>query len=626
MNDTQPSETGSAALRYAALGLRVFPVWAPNADGECECGDGACTQIAKHPVGSLVPRGVLDATADTATIRRWWSAYPGANIGIRTGSVSGLALIDVDPDKGGEESIHRLEAEHGALAETWRVLTGGGGWHAYLRHPGGYIGNSAGKIAPGVDVRGEGGYAVAPPSRHHSGRRYAWEIGYGPDECELADVPTWLPRTDGAKEPLPFSRLDTGAILDGVPEGQRNDQVFRLAAKLRGADVPYEMAARLIREAAANAKPPLDESEAVAALNSAYRRYAPTREATAFLEDDDAPAAEPTAARTIWTARELRALDLPPIEWVLADTIPRGRYVVLSGESGLGKSWWVLALVLHAARGMPFLGRETAPIRALYIDEENGIQEAQRRLRALCEGMGIDADEDIPVDFVIDAEIRLARPQDAAWLTRVIEERGINLIVTDSLIRFFDGDENSSRDVAAFHKMLRTIRLKTGVTWIMLQHLNKAPREGTVTPGNRLRGSGEFKANADNHVQLIGNSTDPLVRVHVEKIRGGMRAPDVIYKLEGDANKGEPVVMTVIGSTAAAYGAETAALMHACELLDERGVMTYGELRDAVMAEYQLPRTTAERGITAGRKSGAIKVDRKDGKYTFLRLGEMDDA
>ncbi len=108
-------------------------------------------------------------------IRAWWRRWPDANVGIRTGSVSSLVVVDVDPGHGGLDTVRRLHAE-GPLPEGLRVRTGSGGWHLYFAHPGGVICNSAGTaLGPGVDVRGDGGYVIAPPSRHRSGGRYLWQ-------------------------------------------------------------------------------------------------------------------------------------------------------------------------------------------------------------------------------------------------------------------------------------------------------------------------------------------------------------------------------------------------------------------------------------------------------------------
>ena len=165
-----------AALYYASLGWPVFPVWGSTEEGGCACPKGLdCSNPAKHPLGDLVPRGVKDATTDLDIIRAWWTRCPEANIGLATGKGSGLIVLDVDPDKGGFETLSALIRRHGPLPETFVVHTGGGGLHFYFRHPGGKVSNSSGMIGPGLDIRGDGGYVLLPPSVHATSRDYAWQ-------------------------------------------------------------------------------------------------------------------------------------------------------------------------------------------------------------------------------------------------------------------------------------------------------------------------------------------------------------------------------------------------------------------------------------------------------------------
>ena len=159
------------ALRYAARGRHVFPVHWPR-DGVCSCGKPDCgKKSAKHP---LTPNGLTDATTNPEQIRNWWAQWPYANIGIVTGKVSGIVVVDVDPEKGGMESWVDLQDIHGRI-DTLTSLTGGGGMHLWFQAPADELKSTAGTIAPGIDTRAEGGYVVAPPSLHISGQRYAWE-------------------------------------------------------------------------------------------------------------------------------------------------------------------------------------------------------------------------------------------------------------------------------------------------------------------------------------------------------------------------------------------------------------------------------------------------------------------
>jgi hypothetical protein len=128
----------AAALTYAARGWRVFPCWWPLPDGGCACGDLRCEKIGKHPLGKAVPHGRDDATTDPDTIGAWWRRWPRANVAIATGRESGLAVLDQDPEHGGDESLMQLEQDHGAIPDTAVSITGGGGTHSLFAHPGGW--------------------------------------------------------------------------------------------------------------------------------------------------------------------------------------------------------------------------------------------------------------------------------------------------------------------------------------------------------------------------------------------------------------------------------------------------------------------------------------------------------
>ena len=119
----------------------------------------------------------------------WWHRWPDANVGIRTGAESSLVVLDVDPRHGGDATLDHLVSEHGPLPAGRTVATGGGGMHLYFRHPGHKVSNDAGRrLGDGLDIRGDGGYVLAPPSRHVSGGRYAVSARGG----EIPVMPDWL--------------------------------------------------------------------------------------------------------------------------------------------------------------------------------------------------------------------------------------------------------------------------------------------------------------------------------------------------------------------------------------------------------------------------------------------------
>ncbi|GIV18961.1 MAG: hypothetical protein KatS3mg023_0712 [Armatimonadota bacterium] len=231
-------KTGDLATHYATLGYRVLPLHAIR-DGRCTCGNPECPSPGKHP---RTQHGVKDASADGDTIREWWTRYPDANVGIAVGR--GVLVLDIDHDKGGLDSIRGK-----ALPDASPCCrTGGGGWHYWFRLPDGVVAKNATSILRGVDIRTDGGYVVAPPSRHQTGRYYEWEQPLVPPD-ELPPAPDWLVQLLAAKA---FKR----AAVASWGEGTRHETALALAGVLRKRGVPQPEAEAVIREIACEARDP----------------------------------------------------------------------------------------------------------------------------------------------------------------------------------------------------------------------------------------------------------------------------------------------------------------------------------------------------------------------------------
>ena len=168
-----------AALKYAQQGLRVVPI----KPGEKRPALNAWQDLA---------------TTDLEQINLWYlDKYKGHGVGIATGDASGVFVLDVD----NHDSLHDLEATHGKLPQTLTSITGSGGAHHLFSYPsdGRRIHNSASGILPGLDIRGERGQIVAPPTKHPNGQRYEWD-----DECStIAAAPEWLLDLVCEKVPAP---------------------------------------------------------------------------------------------------------------------------------------------------------------------------------------------------------------------------------------------------------------------------------------------------------------------------------------------------------------------------------------------------------------------------------------
>jgi hypothetical protein len=209
-------------LRYAMRGWQVFPL----------------KPRSKLPA---IARGFYSATANPATLRRWFGNGHGYNIAIRTGVASNIMVVDTDIRHGGPSSLQALEDEHGPLPATPTVITAGGD-HRYF-WIGGPIPSSTGRLGPGIDIKADGGYVVAPSSVHPDGPTYRWVD----DTAPLAPAPAWLVDRARRKPPPKISERATSQVipradphaygaaaleseiaeLAQTPHGGRNDRLNR---------------------------------------------------------------------------------------------------------------------------------------------------------------------------------------------------------------------------------------------------------------------------------------------------------------------------------------------------------------------------------------------------------------
>lgn len=259
-------------LDYAARGWQVFPCYTISQRGICTCKDGEkCPSPGKHPIPL---NGFKAASTDLSMIRGWMARVPDANWAVRTGPASGLTVLDLDFDHGGIQSFTEFQKTRGAMPETLRSWTGGGGRHLLYQHPQGVVIPSSKGWLPGVDIRSDGGYVVLPYSRHLSGGQYQWlNWWYQPTPLPQDIATMLLNRASAASNGMTGGDLaDTDTVLQGVPEGERDDTLFRVACRLRrqlGDDAKAAVQI-LIGRAAANCLPPFPHDQAMRKVEQAW--------------------------------------------------------------------------------------------------------------------------------------------------------------------------------------------------------------------------------------------------------------------------------------------------------------------------------------------------------------------
>lgn len=518
------------ALMLAGLGWPVFPLHSPDGD-RCDCRREACSSPAKHP---RTLHGLKDATTNLDTILHWWEMWPGANIGVPTGPVSGLVALDVDARHGGLESVNALIDEHGQFPFLPFSRTGSGGNHYLFAYPDVRVPNSANLVAQGIDVRGDGGYIVAPPSAHITGAMYEWVtedgVSYAPSSrCLPAAIPQWLLdlmiRPGGTDK---FAREDP----EDVPQGQRHQLLTSIAGSLRyyGRSESQIMAALM----AINAEwsNPQDAIDIARIAHDYAQKEAGVRVQIVNDLAEEKQRQQLAGLPEPYEAPDLETMEFPPVKWAVPEMLPEG-LALLAGASKLGKSWMALGLAIAIALGG--IALEQIPCEdgdALYVALEDPRRRMKSRLRDL---MG---EEPFPRRLsIIDMSSRMPQMDQGGmqvldlWLGRHPEAR---LVVIDTWQRFrgrIAGRRNGNayeEDVAAAAP-LQELAGKHCVCILLIHHVRKAFQPGDDWM-DRISGSAGLGATADTSLGLFrsrgieGQKDALLRRTGREVIEGDLRA------------------------------------------------------------------------------------------------------
>jgi KaiC/GvpD/RAD55 family RecA-like ATPase len=385
---------------------------------------------------------------------------PLSNVGIATGPESGIVCLDIDVGTGGEKSLDEWRREFGPMPETVQALTGSGGTHFILRHPGNVrIVSRHSKLAPGIDVKGDGGQFVACPSMHASGRHYGWIVDRSPDEIDVAPIPPWLLEkmiapTVGSSarfgpDPTPRECVDRPddeeywlrKAIARAAEGNRNDTGFWLGTQLRDSGLSEGMAAQIMDHFARSVPQGASQyrmGEAMASMKSAYRRPArePARSQSvaaqvmrSYAKPSQGRLAEPHADTPprppqpidhlrahLGDIIEGRAYNVPfpwPRLTELTQALLPGSITVVCGDPGTRKTYFVLECLKHwvhdgivSKDGVV----ETVSTSVLFLEKD--LKFYLRRLLAQLEGDGKFIDYSFYPDNGVVVEDAMQRHSD----------------------------------------------------------------------------------------------------------------------------------------------------------------------------------------------------------------------
>lgn len=527
------------ALAYAADGWPVFPLL-PN---------------SKRPA---TEHGLKDASTDPDTIRAWWARWPGANIGIAM--PPDVLAVDVDvKDVDGHATLGELAAQHGGLPATMTAETATGGWHLYFRKPADVrVKNRAG-IRPGIDVRAQGGYLVAPPSTI-DGKAYRWL-----NDDKPADCPPWLLELLTEEKKAPESAVTPPQALQSTardaysqraleratsavfaaPEGGRNDALngaaYGLARLAAAGRLDWHQVAGTMERAALAAG--LERDEVRKTLESAHAsgQASPNYEGLPRLqhqgagfepleerEEPQGPLLTPVSVFDVLTAPS------PPPRFVWNGYLPRGVVSMLGAHGGTGKSYIALMLAVAVATGRPLFGVDTERVPVVFVSLEDAGHVVRHRLAHICREWGIAPDELTGLqvlDGTDNPELFASTGRDAGTTTRSYTElctlaKGAGLVIVDNASDAYGGDEIQRRQVRAFIRSLGWIARDNDGAVLLLAHVDKnTSRARKAEGGEGYSGSTAWHNSVRSRLYMTRDAQGALLLEHQKINHGKLREP-----------------------------------------------------------------------------------------------------
>lgn len=450
-----------AALGYAKRGWRVFPVQ------------------GKLP---LVSHWDKEATTDEAQITEWFEDpnwefeaqeqphFEEVGIGLVTGS--GLVVLDVDAGHGGLDSMATLFSEYaGKLGDTPVVRTGGGGLHFYFGTDK-ELRNKTG-IRQGIDIRGDGGFVVAPPSLHSSGNRYTWE-----DSKPTDLLWSW---------PFDLHKVEPAAPVtaegDGIAAGSRNSVLTSIAGSMRRRGM-NELSIRmaLLSENEEKCRPPLPESE-VRAIAKSVMRYTPENPATSVELETMAV-----------TASQFLHEEVDSPTWLIDNVWASSAIGFVMGPPKVFKSFFALEMAHAVANGKPFLGVYKVPQArtVLLIQEESGRAAFKERVRRVSLAYG----ESDNLFLISNRPFNLEEKMGYERLKMEIAKVRPALLILDPLSSFVRGNQNDAQNMGNFIRSLVDLRNEFDMAVAIVHHAKKSDPK-------QFRGSSVLHASSEVTIRMF---------------------------------------------------------------------------------------------------------------------------
>jgi RecA-family ATPase len=558
MSDQQQTNL-DYALRYAAIGWKVLPLWSVNPAGQCRCGSDHTNEegkpqshkFGKHPhggVGGLAPNGFLDATDNPVIIRRWFASDPDAGIGVAC-AASGLVVLDIDPRNDGDLTLARLEAEHGVIHSDVTAKTQGGGEHRVFKAE--QVCTYPITLGKGLDIK-HNGYICVQPTIGGQGI-YRWEDEANPlHGCKPSPHPALLTGkaksdyklTEQQGKPVATAQtFEDLAVALTYLDANHYDDWTKLGLALKPYGEPgYALWAKWsstsakfnATEARRKWDRDLVEPESLTYL-SIFRA---AMDAGWVNGRSNQGAAD---ARTTWQEFDLGDLELEPVDYLIDDFLARS-LMVFVGKPGMGKSTAMIALAAIVAGFKLPDSPLTAPVvgrKIIYITEDT--DQLKRNINALNRNFGFSKTEMKSAFIVLSARRVVAKElrQLRTFVERhtVTHECGVVLkpwVIFDTTSASFHlEDENSNAEVAAVLALLKAEfyeDMQCSVCMVAHSHKHTTRKDFVADPrgagawaGDTTLTSGIFEEGDQRYIMLGKRRYSPrnsTVRVELRTQQG----------------------------------------------------------------------------------------------------------
>lgn len=467
-----PNRLLDAALAYARAGISVIP---------CESARLGDKDSGKKPLlDHWTP--YQSKVASEKQIIEWWTRWPNANIGIACGVLSGYAVLDVDPRHGG---MREKCPPTGIVAAT-----PGGGWHMYYTHPGvgqkvsNEVNSDPNGPFAGIDVRGDGGYVIAPPSNHWQGGTYEWEQKGQPGPWK------WL---RGKKDESNGHITDPGAqwiaraLIEGIHDGSRNVTITKLAGYLAGKGVSQDIAEVMLQNLNERSPDPLDANEITKSVKSIYKaEYRKNGETKKAAKEKAQPLdLMPFAQYAVQYENSL-------IQWLISEWVPFREVGMIVAEPEAYKTWIEIDMAVSIASGTPFMNQfeveKDGPV--VYLNLEDSHPDTVKRFTCITrsrfsvsfdtmqsEDFFTESLPNLPIYFHPSSSFQLGSDEAAKNLEEVIEKLKPRALMIDPLYQVVPNLDDYMVSAVKHLKILKEWREKYDLTTIIVHHRKKAQNE-----------------------------------------------------------------------------------------------------------------------------------------------------